>query len=183
MKLKEALKQVYEEVETTYQQTLQNVDFSAFNDCNSVLIIQSASIGLLREFVSRFKSVNPKAMKYIITHSSNIKEVESIGECNIEVIEYCYNGNYEINNFSYLFKRLENLRFDKVVVLYNNRFGMGYENVEQIIKQLEKDCYAFNSYLELYRFNNFILRQESYKLLVQINNWFWEYLRLTKGRE
>lgn len=184
MEIENALKQLCKELEKNFFSSFEKIDFSEFKDCQSILIFRSANIGILREFLSRLESVNVNIKRYVITHSSNKAEIAQLYGNSIEIIEYCYSGNYDINNFGQIFDYLNGKCFDKVVILYNNRFGTGYENVEQIVETISTDSYyAFNSYLELYKVNNLALKKESAKLYKQICNWYWEYLGLRKGVE
>ncbi|AUI37188.1 hypothetical protein GK107_15325 [Geobacillus thermoleovorans] len=176
VEMKSALQHLCRQLQKIIHSSFNNVPFSELKDCKNILIVRSASIGILREFISKLDNVNDNTRKYIITSYANKHELEELYGDSVEIIEYRHNGNYDISRFDEIFNYLSEKFFDKVVVLYNNRFGAGYENVEEIIERISPDVhYVFNSYMELYRINNLALKKESIQLYRQICNWYWEY--------
>ncbi|KJE27222.1 hypothetical protein LG52_3220 [Geobacillus kaustophilus] len=174
--MKNALQHVCRELQNIIHSSFDKIHFSELKDCQSILIIRSASIGVLREFISKLDNINNSIKKYVITSYTNKDELEELYGDSVEIIEYIYNGNYDVSRFDEIFDYLNQKFFDKVVVLYNNRFGTGYENVEEIVERISPDVYyAFNSYMELYKVNNLTLKKESIQLYRQICNWYWEY--------
>lgn len=177
MYLKDFLVEIYKQIKP------KETDFDEFRNDTNVLIIRSASPDILTSFIAKARKQNPNIHFYIITHARDKEIISNICDEKYTIIEYKYEGNYQLSN---LLKEIEYLKYkkiDKSVVLYNNRYGMGFDNIEKILNSInEKNIYAFNCYDQLFEIENPTLHIESLSIFKAMCDWFWEYMEQKETR-
>jgi hypothetical protein len=177
MSLQEFLLEVYKQLQ------LEQVTFEAFKRMNSIVVIRSASLEIFEKFIVKIRERNPNIYLYVITHSRDKESVIKLCIKNYEIIEYCEDGIYQSNKMEKQTNYLKNKSIDASILLYNNRYGMGFDNVEDILISLgKKPIYAFNCYKKLFRIDNPTLHIESLRIFNAMCTWFWEYMGSTEER-
>lgn len=165
------------------QNYLDLTDFKVFKKDRSILVIKSASMDIFGMFIKKLHKENPNIFIYVITQSRDRNNVENLIGNNFEITEYIHEGSYKISEFDKEIEYLRGKKFDKVVVLYNNRYGIGFENVEKIAVLIKsQSIYSFNCDNELFKINNPLLRIKSLRLFTTICDWFWEYTSFIEKR-
>lgn len=177
MLVKDYLQEIYEHIK------LGKVNFEEFNRDNCILVIKSASIDIFKKFILKVREINPNICIYIITHSRDKDVISKICNKSYEIIEYLYDDAYQLSKLKEKIEYLKCKNIDKSILLYNNRYGMGFDNIEEILIYLDKyPIYAFNCYNELLKISNPALHIESLRIFNAMCTWFWEYMELTEMR-
>jgi Predicted nucleic-acid-binding protein (contains the HHH domain) len=162
-------------------QDLEKLSFNFYANFSSVFLIQSAGMQIFTEFVNRVLEVNPTINFYVLARSRERREIENLCRDNLFFVEYKSEGNYDINLLDKQINSLRKMPIDVCTILYNNRFGMGYENLEEIVAAVKEDSFlAFNSYEMLYKINYPAVHIQNLKLYNQICDWFWEYIKVVE---
>lgn len=155
---------------------MDRIDFNAFINDQSIFIIKSASMNTLQNFIGQIQRMNPRISFEILAPSRDKNEILNVCDNHCHFIEYPAQGAYDISKLQELIPPIKTRNNDKYVMLYNNRDGLGYENIIEILTAITKDClYVFNSYDELYRMENPQLYRNSLMLLTSVSEWFWEH--------
>ena len=146
-------------------------------DIDELIIIRSANMALFKDILSLISNINPNVFLHIVVHkgeATSIKE-NCINDCN--VIEYEAGGTYNKTGFSKINTIVKEKGICKALIVYNDEFGIGYENLEEILLDLDISSYlAFNCYQDLYSIKSSELAIKSLILEKAIQDWFWEYL-------
>lgn len=175
MELRQSLEIIFNEC---YREiVLSPIDLDILSSTKRILIIRSAGMGLLIKFIRKVRLINPDIHFTILSHPSDFTELKRECNNNCEIIEYKYSESFNIQNLKDELNNLKQMSIDSFLLLYNNRYGMGYSNVEEILYKIaNRPFYAFNSYSELLEVNNPALHIESLKMIDQASSWFWEKL-------
>ncbi len=161
----------------TRLRSVEIVDFSIVQNVQKVLVIRSADMTTFRNFMKRLRDVTPDVYIYVITHEIDRKDVIDICGKNSEVITYRDGGNYDAAKLTEVIKYIQGQAVEEFFLLYNNRFGIGYENVLNLLSCItQTTVYAFNCYWDLLRIEKPLLHLETLKLINAIADWHWEYL-------
>jgi hypothetical protein len=162
---------IYDRIRLTEQENME-----VFEHANSVFIVRSADMTTFKKFIEQLQKVNPTVFIYILTHASDKGNIHDICGENYEVIPYVHGGRYEVVKCNEEIRYLKELQIDRFVVLLNNRFGIGFENILEFASVLTSGTvYAFNCYWELLKIPNPDLHLKSLELLNSIANWYWAY--------
>ena len=153
----------------------ETVVFDSFRECSSIFVIRSVSMGNFRVFINRLKEINPSMKFYVLSHMQDRKDILDICGNNCEVIEYQTQSNYKLEDIKSELGHIKNGNIDKFVVLYNNRYGVGQTNIDEIMLYITKDKYYFyNCDGEFHLINSPIMRYKSCILHRALCDWFWE---------
>lgn len=173
-KLRESLNNIFDEM---YENT--KPDFASLEELSlkeNIFIIHSAALNVLESFIVNLKKINNNTNLYIMSHSFNKETITKMVGNSFRFIDYKNGGNYDLDNCKHDVSFLQNENIDAYILLYNNRFGNSYENVEEIVHFLSDDnIYAFNSQNEFLSIKGFKLREKSIDGLNSLIDWFWEY--------
>lgn len=180
MQFKKELNSVVEQLENQIYD-LKEIEFNIFNRLKRVLVIQSAGIEIFREFIRMLRTTNPSIYLYVLAKTRDKNEIMKICGLNAEIIEFESDENYNVNLLNRQIEYLNSKYVNICVLLYNNKTGFGYENLEEIIIRInEKEYYAFNCYSTLFKIESPIMKLKSRKTYNEICNWFWEYIENIK---
>ncbi|NOU66737.1 hypothetical protein GC096_22075 [Paenibacillus sp. LMG 31461] len=160
---------IYEQIKPTTD------NLQVFSQDRTAFIIRSASPKMFSKFIKSIKEVNPDIFLYILTHSRDKEDVIKICGEDCEIIEYTHTGSYDVEYLKDKLQYIKSKSIDRFGLLYNNRYGIDYENVLEIMSSItEKELYVFNSYWELLRIDNPNLHIKSLKLMKAMSEWHWE---------
>lgn len=175
MKFEEALTTVFDNLYDRMR--IQPADIDKIEIKDSICVIRSADMRIFRKFVELVRSKNPQLMIYVLTHSRDREEVLKICGENCEVVEYTAGGNYAIEKLDKQIEYLKEKSIDQYFILYNNSYGSGFDNIEDIMNSItEQSYYAFNSYWEFLYLEQPRLHAETIRLVNKLCDWYWEYL-------
>ncbi|VBB05516.1 Hypothetical protein LUCI_0726 [Lucifera butyrica] len=167
--LDDLFNEIYEQIRST-----DTVQMDVFKSVRKVLIVRSADMSTFKKMIEQLKKVNPHIFVYILTHECDKEMIREICVENYEVIPYVHGRRYEAYKCSQEIQYLREKAIDQYVVLLNDRFGMGFENIIEFARELTcGTVYAFNCYWELMKIPHPELYLKSLELLKAIANWYW----------
>jgi hypothetical protein len=158
----------------------ESTDFSYFKEVDSVLILRSGNLDSFRNLVENLKKQNPDLFLYVITTPIGIEGLKKICGERCEIFE-CESAPYTIDSMNEITTELKKRKINEFIILFNNRYGYDYQNIEDIILALtDKSFFAFNNMSELLVLTNPYVRKNNRQLLESLADWYWEHLNEKK---
>lgn len=178
-KLKAGIKLIVEALEKDAKPKLANND--TLHSINSILIFRTAGMNIFKNSVNYLREMNPHLFIYVITTNTGLDEIKSISGENSKVMPV----NDTILSLSSVLPIINDLELrdiNEFLILYNNRVGVGYRNIDEVMLKIKSTGYwAFNDNNEFMYVDNPERKNQNEILLEQIYDWHWN-LQKARGK-
>ncbi|HCR37734.1 MAG TPA: hypothetical protein DIU37_06245 [Opitutae bacterium] len=172
---KQAFKQIFDHLKNELQPTF--IEETQLNLGSSALILGTGPEESLTSIINKIKNISQNTSIHIIVKP--FLEAPMKTACGNKDFVYTYESNdsFELDKVHSILKKNRLTHFDSTIIAFNNTWGMGYENVLEIVKSLKpKQAFAYNVenrwiQLTLSRLKN---RIATLKLCTAMANWHWE---------
>lgn len=147
------------------------------NNVHSIFVIRSASLKMFIQFVNEVIKANPQMRIYVLTHARDQKELMENFPENLVIIPYLHEGLFNVHHLQEEISYIQSLRLEKYILLMNNRYGIDYDNILDILTSFtSRDLIAYNCYSEYLHIINPRHHISSIQLIKALANWHWNNL-------
>lgn len=144
---------------------------------HSIFVIRSASLKLFIQFVNEVINENPQMCIYVLTHARDQNELMENFPENLVVIPYLHEGLFNSHHLQDEISYIQSLKIEKYILLMNNRYGVDYDNILDILASFTNgDLIAYNCYSEYLHITDPQHHISSIQLIKALANWHWNNL-------
>ena len=166
--MKDFLTEIYRQLQ------LRRSTMDCLEKAESILVIRSAAMQIFEKLISDIRKKNPDIFLYVITHERDKSTVEKVCARNYEVILYKGSTNYDSQFMTEQLDYLKKCKIDNYLYMINNKYGVGNENVEEILLQLtDQNINVADASGKLFVIDNPQLHMTNLKIFSLISDWLW----------
>lgn len=156
---------------------LTSIDFEKIAKCKRLIILRSAPVNILEQFLKRLGEVNPDVMIFFVGKESDVESISNVWNQSYRLIGI--EGSYTFEKIKKYQEALDEFDADNILFFSWVIPDESYMNIYELVEQMNiKNVFCCNFDMELMQIKEMRKYLSTLKVHLDMADWYWKMTNL-----